>query len=198
MTQLSTTRCSGRDIEAHVDELAALRIRVFRDFPYLYDGDLDYEREYLATYVNSPRSLAFLVHDGDRLVGATTALPLSDEEAAFRAPLAEAGFNVDRVFYFGESLLLADYRGHGLGHRFFDEREAWARQAGDFSHACFCAVQRPEDHPLRPADYQPLDTFWQRRGFARRDDISAVYRWQDIDQGQETDKRLTFWIRALD
>ncbi|MES1940801.1 acetyltransferase (GNAT) family protein [Salinisphaera sp. T5B8] len=198
MADLSFVRVSGREIAPHVDELAELRIRVFRDFPYLYDGDLDYERDYLATYVNSARSLAFLVHEGQRLVGATTALPLADEEPAFRKPLAEAGFDVARVFYFGESLLLGDYRGHGLGHRFFDEREAWARQAGDFSHACFCAVQRPADHPLRPADYQPLDAFWQRRGFVRRDDICATYRWRDIDAAQETDKRLTFWLRRLD
>jgi GNAT superfamily N-acetyltransferase len=198
MTELATTRCSGREIAPHVDALAALRIRVFRDFPYLYDGDIDYERDYLATYVNSPRSLAFLVHDGDALVGATTALPLADEEPAFRQPVVDAGFDMNRVFYFGESLLLADYRGRGLGHRFFDEREAWARQAGDFSHACFCAVQRPVDHPLRPAGYEPLDRFWQRRGFARRDDITAVYAWRDIDADHETDKRLTFWLRALD
>lgn len=198
MTQLSTTRCSGTEIAPHVDALAALRIRVFRDFPYLYDGDVTYERDYLATYVHSPRSLAFLVHDGDALIGATTALPLEDEEPAFRRPLADAGFDVARVFYFGESLLLADYRGRGLGHRFFDEREAWARRAGDFSHACFCSVQRPDDHPLRPAGYEPLDRFWRKRGFARRDDITALYAWQDIDAQEETDKRLTFWLRALD
>ncbi|MES1928460.1 acetyltransferase (GNAT) family protein [Salinisphaera dokdonensis CL-ES53] len=198
MGQLSYSRCSGAEIAPYVEELAALRIRVFRDFPYLYDGDVDYEREYLATYVNSPRSLAFLVHDDGALIGATTALPLSDEEPAFRQPLADAGFDVSMVFYFGESLLLPAYRGHGIGHRFFDEREAWARRVGDFSHACFCAVQRSADHPLRPTGYEPLDRFWHKRGFARRDDISAVYAWQDIDSDTETDKRLTFWLRALD
>ena len=93
MTQLTTTRCSGAEITPHVDALAALRIRVFRDFPYLYDGDVDYERDYLATYERSPRSLAFLVHDGDALIGATTALPLEDEEPAFRQPLVDAGFD---------------------------------------------------------------------------------------------------------
>ncbi|MAS10769.1 GNAT family N-acetyltransferase [Salinisphaera sp.] len=198
MRQLTTTRCSGAEITPHVDALAALRIRVFRDFPYLYDGDVDYERDYLATYERSPRSLAFLVHDGDALIGATTALPLADEEPAFRQPLVDAGFDVSRVFYFGESLLLPGYRGQGLGHRFFDEREAWAQAAGDFRHACFCAVQRPADHPLRPPGYEPLDRFWHKRGYRRRDDITAVYAWQDIDAARETDKRLTFWLRPID
>lgn len=198
MTSLSTMHCSGADIAAHVEALAALRIRVFRDFPYLYDGDLAYERDYLTTYVQSPRSLAFIVHDGEALVGATTALPLQDEEPAFRQPLADAGFDTSTVFYFGESLLLPDYRGRGLGHRFFDEREAWARQAGGFRHACFCAVQRPVDHPLRPRGYEPLDRFWRKRGYTRRDEITAVYRWRDIGADHETDKRLIFWLRTLD
>lgn len=198
MAALEFLRRSGDEIAPYVDDLAALRIRVFRDFPYLYDGDVGYERDYLATYVNAPRSLAFMVYDDAALVGATTALPLADEEPAFRQPLADAGFDVARVFYFGESLLLSGYRGRGLGHRFFDEREAWARAVGGFDHACFCAVQRPVDHPLRPTDYQPLDPFWRRRGYIRRDDITAVYRWQDVDCAAETEKRLTFWVRALD
>lgn len=198
MAALEFLRRSGDEIAPYVDDLAALRIRVFRNFPYLYDGDVGYERDYLATYVNAPRSLAFMVYDDAALVGATTALPLADEEPAFRQPLAEAGFDPARMFYFGESLLLSAYRGRGLGHRFFDEREAWAQAVGGFDHVCFCAVQRPVDHPLRPADYQPLDPFWRRRGYTRRDDITAVYRWQDVDCTAETEKRLTFWVRALD
>ncbi|MES1924664.1 GNAT family N-acetyltransferase [Salinisphaera sp. T31B1] len=197
MSELTTRRCRGDEIAAHVPALADLRISVFRDFPYLYNGDQAYEREYLATYVDAPASLAFLVYDDDVLVGATTALPMADEEPAFRVPLAQAGFAIDRLFYFGESLLLPGYRGRGLGHVFFDEREAWARAAGDFDHACFCSVQRPSDHALRPAGYQPLDAFWRRRGYTRRPDITTTYRWQDIDQPEETAKQLVFWVRQL-
>ena len=40
----------GADLEAVIDDLARLRISVFRDWPYLYDGDLAYERAYLAPY----------------------------------------------------------------------------------------------------------------------------------------------------
>jgi hypothetical protein len=31
-----------------------LRIRVFRDHPYLYNGDPAYERTYLEAYIQSP------------------------------------------------------------------------------------------------------------------------------------------------
>ena len=44
---------SGPALEPWLDALGALRIRVFREYPYLYDGTLEYEREYLRTYVNA-------------------------------------------------------------------------------------------------------------------------------------------------
>ena len=44
---------TGDALEAALDGVAALRIAVFRDWPYLYDGTLDYEREYLQTYRTS-------------------------------------------------------------------------------------------------------------------------------------------------
>lgn len=197
MSTLTFETRHGGDILPRMEALAALRIRVFRDFPYLYDGDLDYERDYLRTYVESARSLAFLVLDGDRAVGATTALPLADEEAAFREPVARAGYDPERVFYFGESLLLPAYRGRGLGHRFFDEREARARSLG-FGHACFCAVQRPGDHPLRPPDYRPLEPFWRARGYRPRPGIEARYAWRDIGVDHDTTKTLVYWMRPLD
>ena len=38
---------TGADVRTVLDDVARLRISVFRDFPYLYDGSLDYERDYL-------------------------------------------------------------------------------------------------------------------------------------------------------
>lgn len=44
----------------------------------------------------------------------STALPLKDEDDAFVRPFIEQGFDVDSVCYFGESILLPEYRGQGL------------------------------------------------------------------------------------
>ncbi len=41
---------TGAALDAALDDVAGLRIGVFREWPYLYDGDLDYERGYLETY----------------------------------------------------------------------------------------------------------------------------------------------------
>jgi GNAT superfamily N-acetyltransferase len=194
---ISIKRFSGPELAAHLDAVAALRIRVFREFPYLYDGNLEYEKSYLQTYLNSPRAAVVLALDAERVVGASTAIPLQDEEASFKAPFLQAGIDPADIFYCAESVLLDDYRGQGLGVRFFEEREAHALSFGDFAWMAFCAVRRPTDHPLRPVDYRPLDGFWQKRGFVKHPELCAHYTWKDIDRDEPTSKPLEFWLKSL-
>ena len=187
---------SGAQIEQYLDALAELRIEVFREYPYLYDGTLEYERRYLRGYAASPRGVVVLALDGERAVGAATALPLRDHSEGVTPVLAAAGFDPDRVYYFGESVLRASYRGRGIGHKFFDEREVAARRHG-FSIATFCAVQRPENHPRRPASYVPHDAFWRKRGYEPRPDLVATFDWRDLDEAEESPKPMMFWVKEL-
>lgn len=187
---------SGAALDAALDDVARLRITVFRDFPYLYDGTLAYERRYLDTYRDSPRAILIGAFDGARLVGAATGSPMEDHAEEFAEPLAAAGLEPQQTFYCAESVLLPAYRGQGIGHGFFDMREAHARALGRRVSA-FCAVIRPADHPLRPADYRPLDGFWRKRGYAPLPGVTATFRWKDIDRPAETDKQLQFWSRQL-
>ncbi len=186
---------SGRGVMPWLDALAALRMLVFREFPYLYDGSLAYEREYLTEYADSDQGIIVLALDGDRVVGCSTGLPLLDADPAFQKPFEQAGYDLNAVFYFGESVLDQAWRGYGIGHQFFDRREAHARRLG-FDTTTFCAVERPADHPLRPSRYRPLDAFWQRRGYQRRPELSTRFAWKDVDEAQETDKLMRFWLRT--
>lgn len=189
-------RATGAEIARYLDALAALRIAVFREYPYLYDGSLDYEREYLASYAGSPASLVVVAWDGDRVVGASTAMPLTQHSDDVVPPLARAGFDPASVYYFGESVLEPAYRGHGLGGRFFDERERRARELG-FTVATFWAVERPADHPLRPPGYQPAGALWRRHGYERRPDLVGTFAWRDIGDAEETAKPMVFWVKSL-
>ena len=190
-------RATGAEIERYLDALAALRIAVFREYPYLYDGSLAYEHEYLASYAGSPDSLVVVACDGDRVVGASTALPLTRHSDDVVPPLVRAGFDPARVYYLGESVLEPAYRGRGLGGRFFEERERRARELG-FGFAAFWAVERPADHPLRPASYRPPGALWRRHGFERRPDIAGTFAWRDVGEAEETAKPMVFWVKSLD
>ncbi|MQX37790.1 GNAT family N-acetyltransferase [Roseospira navarrensis] len=188
---------TGADLDAHLDDLARLRIAVFRAFPYLYDGDAAYERRYLRTYVETPGGVLVAALDGDRVVGAATGVPLVGEPDDVRRAVADGGLDVAATFYFGESVLLPAYRGRGLGVGFFEAREAHARALGGMTHAVFCAVERPADHPRRPADYVPLDAFWRRRGYAPLPGARCAFSWRDLDEPAESPKPMAFWVRRL-
>ncbi|MCG7626019.1 GNAT family N-acetyltransferase [Epibacterium sp. Ofav1-8] len=187
---------TGAALEAALDDVARLRIEVFRAWPYLYDGDLAYEREYLQSYRDSAGAVVVGAFDGDRLVGAATGTPLTDHADDFAAAFAGSGLDLREIFYCAESVLLPAYRGQGAGHGFFDLREAHALALG-FSKSAFCSVLRPDTHPLRPRDYAPLDPFWQKRGYVPLPGVRAAFSWKDIDQADETKKDLQFWIRDL-
>lgn len=196
MADIELITLQGQAISPHLEALARLRIRVFRDFPYLYDGDFAYEADYLRRYAECPRSLFVLAFDGAEPVGAATGMPLADEVEAFRAPFEARGFDVADVFYYGESVLLAEYRGHGIGKAFMAEREGHAGREG-FGTVAFCAVERPDRHPLEPAGYRPLHGFWRSRGYERHPELATTFRWKDLNEAGETDKPMVFWLKSL-
>lgn len=197
MNPLTITPVYGRDVLPFVDDLARLRIEVFREFPYLYDGDMDYERKYLRNYCQSPESIFVTARDGDEVIGVATGVPMRDEMDAFKKPFVEHGFDPERIFYFGESVLRRSHRGQGIGVRFIEAREQYARDLGRFTHLAFCAVDRPDAHPRRPPGYVPLDAFWSKRGFAIQPHLRTTFSWRDIDEETESPKPMTFWLKAL-
>lgn len=196
MSELRIESLAGQQIASQLDALAALRIRVFRDWPYLYEGTVDYERHYLDMYLRCPRSLAVLVWEGEDCVGASTVLPLADAPRDMQQPFLDAGMALDDIDYFGESVLLKRYRGRGLGVKFFELREAHARALG-LQRCAFCAVERPLDHPARPADHVPNDTFWTHRGYTRQPQLLTTLNWLDVGETRPSDKPMTFWMRTL-
>lgn len=197
MTVLLRTLTDPAERRAALPALAALRIGIFRRWPYLYDGTQAYEADYLREFMAETGSVLVVAQDGDRIVGAATASPMVGQKADFRAPFEQRGHDVTRLFYFGESVLLPDYQGQGIGHGFFDHREAAARAAGA-SHATFCAVIRPDDHPLRPARPRDLHPFWRARGYAPVDGLIGSFDWRDIGDTADSAHPMQFWMRELD
>ncbi|MEO0357124.1 MAG: GNAT family N-acetyltransferase [Pseudomonadota bacterium] len=185
---------TGQAVLDSLKGVAALRIAVFRDWPYLYDGDLAYESTYLKAYTK-PGAVIVGAWDGSTFVGASTGAPMEDHAADFATGLP-VDWDLTQVFYCAESVLLPQYRGQGIGHQFFDFRESHARALGR-SKVCFCSVIRDPGHPLCPSDYRPLDPFWTQRGYAPVPGAVAQFSWKDRGDATETFKSLQFWARDL-
>lgn len=194
---LSFLRLHGSEARKYSDSIASLRLKVFWEFPYLYEGTLEYEKNYLETYFKARNSFIFLVQDDDRIVGASTSILASEEEKSFRKPFENYGIDPESVFYFGESVLLSEYRGRGLGKRFFHEREAFAKTLSSVRTLSFSAVERPVDHALRPPGYKALDDFWMMMGFIKEPGLITEYDWKDRDQVESTKKKMQFWVKHI-
>lgn len=193
---IDVQRVSGAELRPYLNEVAKLRIAVFREWPYLYDGDMDYEREYLAAFGQSADSVFVLAHEDGRLIGASTGLPLADDLGVFQVPFVDHGEDIARIFYFGESVLLPAYRRRGLGHAFFDHREAHARSLGRFDTAVFAAVDRDPTDLRCPTGHRGNESFWTKRGYVRRPGMTLYLPWKEFGCG-EVVHALTFWTHNL-
>jgi GNAT superfamily N-acetyltransferase len=187
---------TGSEITASLDRLAQLRISVFREYPYLYEGDMAFELRYMREFATAPEAVLVAAFDGAELVGAATASPMWAQKPEIRGPFEDRGIDTSSLFYFGESVLLPQYRGRGIGHRFFDHREEWAARCGAQA-ACFAAVIRPANDPLRPADYRPLDAFWAKRGYAPVSGLKCAISWKAVGEQEERAKQLQYWMRRF-
>ena len=176
--------------------LSTLRLKIFYEFPYIYEGSLEYELQYLETYLSSSNARIFLVSDDDAIVGATSCLPLLDEGDDLKNPIIQAGYRIQEILYFGESVLLGQYRGRGIGVTFFDLRESYALELG-LRYCLFCSVVRPPDHPLKPSHYEPLDSFWEKRGYSKIPNCFTYFDWKDRGEEHSTKKALQFWIKKI-
>ena len=154
-------RLTGARLTEHLGDVARLRIEVFEAFPYLYDGNLDYERKYLSAFAASPNALIVAAFDGDDVVGASTAAPLETQMDDITAPFRARERDLSRFFYFGESVLRESYRGHGIGVRFFEAREVQARLAdiASYDDAGAEAIAAESNGEMRTSRCTPASHF---------------------------------------
>jgi GNAT superfamily N-acetyltransferase len=187
----------GPAVQRHLAGLARLRIEVFREWPYLYDGSLNYESDYLRAFANAPNAAIVGAFDGAALIGASTAAPLAEQSSFILAPFRARGLPVEEYFYFGESVLKRAYRNQGLGVQFFAAREAAARETPGVKVSTFCAVIRDSRDPRAPQDYMPLDAFWRRRGYCLWDGMTCEIGWTELGRTEETQQKMQFWRKDL-
>ena len=199
MSQRATVRrVGGAALGPWLEDVARLRIAVFRDWPYLYDGDLAYEREYLDAYAKSADSVFVLAFDGDRVVGAATGLPLADDSDRVPAPVAR------RRAIGGRGVLLrrigAAARVPGAGHRpSLLRRARGACAVAGSLRAAPRSVRwiAPHDDPRRPAGHRGNEAFWSKRGYVRQPGLTVRLAWRELGEASPSEKPLTFWTRPL-
>lgn len=181
-----------------INDVASLRITLFREYPYLYDGSLEYEQKYLNKFVNTPDSIICIAFEDDKVIGALTGLPLSYEDPSIRKPWSVSNIHLNNIFYFSEALLLPEYRGKGLGKKLINLAEMWVINSQKYVSITLATVIRENDHPMKPSNYESLDSLWQARGFQPTKNMICHIPWKEINENIETEKPMQFWHKSID
>lgn len=185
----------GKECLVFCHEIASIRIQVFREFPYLYDGNYEYELEYLNTFFSSEKSILIIAKHKGTVIGISTGIPLKDETENIKSPWYKNGHPVEDIFYFGESAIEKTHRGYGIGHQFFKLREEWAKKNG-YKKTTFCCIIRPEDHKHKPKNHKTPESFWNKLGY-QKGNITCILEWKEIDEEKESLKNLNFWHKKI-
>ena len=187
---------TGAVIADALDDLATLRLDIFRKYPYLYEGRREDELNYLGTYAEAPDACVILAYDGSAVIGAATGMPLIQEDAQLRDAFAGTALPLDEVYYVGELLFRPPYRNSGLGRKMLDDLESQIRSFGSYRKITCATVVRPEDHPLSPCDYIPISKFLARTGFVRLTGGTTHFTWRETE-GVKRDHPMQFWVKDL-
>lgn len=185
---------TGEAMRAVLPDLARLRCAVFAEWPYLYAGDAEREAAEQSWGEGVEGAAVVVARDGERVVGIATCRPLAATHDEIRDAFTRRGIDPAPFGYFGESVLLPDYRGRGVGKAFFEGREVVARSQG-LTAAAFCAVVRNVNDPRKPQGYRPLDGFWRSRGYLPRPELSCVFDWREVGDDRETPHAMAFWVK---
>lgn len=197
MTDIHVRSFTGAHIKTYIHSIAKLLEEVFREYPYLKETNIEQQIKYIKDAAAHKEAIAVLIFDNTTLVGASIGLPLIAECKEIQHPFLERGLSIPSHYFFSASVLLKPYRGRGIGHHFFDVREAHVQHHKKYAHICFCVPLRPEEDPEKPDDYLKLDDFWRKRGYIHQPDLQCELPWTPVQTQRSENKPMTFWIKNL-
>lgn len=187
---------TGQQFQQHINSIAGLRISIFKEYPYLYDGDIQTEMEYLKSYTKSKHSVLIIVKDKQNIIGAVTGIPLAEADEIFLTPFAK-NQSIQSIFYLGEILLLKEYRGKGIGYQMYRMFEDLVRQKTEYHKIALAEVIRCQHDPRKPKNYTSLQKFWVRLGYVEHSDMVIQANYKEIDSNWKIPHSLVYSFKDL-
>jgi ribosomal protein S18 acetylase RimI-like enzyme len=182
------------------DFIAQSRINFYRGYPYLYEGNMEEERDYVKWFFSSPKSAVAFAYDGEKIIGFITGTPLVYFDEHFKGSadsFKKAELIPEDYYYLTDVIILPEYRGNGIAKKLCRMLEEYAKQL-EFRAGCF-VNERHEKHPLKPAEYTDLDDIFIRSGCIKLP-ISVIHNWKTImvdGNNQDQDHTLVYWHKKF-
>lgn len=195
---MKTEIYEGAKIAPYVKTVAELRVGIYREYPYLYDGNVEFElKETLPIYTRSKNSVWGVARDGEKIIGLAIWLPLSEISRDLQTPLLEKELDVEAYCCLVDLMVLKEYQGQGIGKRLYAISEEHVKKEQRYSYLTLYTIERPIKDHKKPKDYTSLDEYWKKRGFVKHPELFFTHPWKDIGDKVDTDHTLIFWIKDL-
>ncbi|MCH9632523.1 MAG: hypothetical protein S4CHLAM6_08600 [Chlamydiae bacterium] len=186
------------EIKNFIPDIARLRIEIFAEYPFLYDGDFECECKYLEKYASTKNAIVVVAYDNNQVIGISTGYPFADQNKELKRVFQKSKRNVNDYFCLAESILLKQYRGKGVGRKLFDQLEVFAKDFKQYKYICLFTSARPADDPKRPKEYRSTGPYWSKQGFCEHPELTFEDSYKEIEDDKETQHKMIFWIKELD
>lgn len=191
----------GEQILEKLNEISQLCIDVYREWPYLYEGNLEEQKQYIIDqYVKKKGSIATLAFQNGKVIGVSLGTFLSQAPERYKNHFP-SDIDQSKIFYWGELIVNENYRHRGIGKELYTYMANCVIESHDFIAITFCTVERNSSFSLdylKPDDYVGLDGLWKQLGFTKKEDLSFKGRWKLVGQETDSDHPMIFWWKALD
>ena len=172
---------SGKEASAYLDDLVRLRLTLFCKPPYLYQGTVEEERDYLVPMLSAPNSFVVFCFDHGRVIGATTALPLNESKSYFYKPFVENGLNPKEFLYISEAMVDESFQNQGIGKKML----TLAKEQTSLK-ICGIMIDRNDQY-----EYS-IHSMMKKWGHRPHPEISFDVEYRSID-GKKKSHHMVFW-----
>ena len=192
---------SGESLAAEIGALVDFRLRYFREFPYLYVGTEEGEREHIAEYITNPTARLIITRKGEKIVGIAIGTMLFTETEILRQagePFRQLGIVPEQCYYFGEMIIVPEERSKSIGKQMLEALKNAGQEQGA-ARFCFLSVAREANDVRRPADYVDSDMIFRKFGFEKAD-VFVTFEWKTVQSDGSIEKvanRLDLWIDKM-
>ncbi|HEV2601175.1 MAG TPA: hypothetical protein VGT41_02655 [Candidatus Babeliales bacterium] len=196
---------TGKELQDIALFMIQQRIEIMRDYPYLYQGDMNEEIIYMQQFISLPHAAAAVAYLHDQPVGFVSGTSFLDYESDMRGSSAlfmEHGLDPKDFYYIPEAMIMAEHRRKSLFKSLHHLIELHAQSLG---YKALCLLSENHDqHPLKPIDYRGPDGAFTRAGYSKTDMIMVispdVFVWPTIQPDGSIKIQthfLAYWIKIF-
>lgn len=200
MTQQSSTSIEvlkGSEAIPYLNKLMEIRLLFYRDYPYLYDGSIEDEENYLRIWSNSENTLLVVAKRNDKVVGVIIGLPFSESPEENKQAFQNLETSPEDLFYLGDNIVIQELKVGNVQKQMYHQFERAVKQLKKYKEIVVCEIERDVNDPKKIANDTFYEFSWNAQGFIREPNQIVNFTWKEIGDSKISNHHMVFWRKPL-